>query len=53
MDKKVYKRIDWSKRKPKEECNSSGDKNINIFSATLNSDGEWATDKQSKNQIEE
>lgn len=53
MDKKSYKRIDWSKRKPIEECISSGDTNRNVFSATLNPDGEWVADAEDKNQIKE
>lgn len=52
MDKN-YKRIDWSKRKPIEECVSSGDTTGNIFSATLSPDGEWVADTRTENQMEE
>lgn len=53
MDKKNYNCIDWSKHKPIEKCVSSGDTNWNVFSATLNPDGEWVADTQPENQMEE
>lgn len=37
MDKN-YKRIDWSKRKPIEECISSGDTNGSHFDFVIDTD---------------
>ena len=38
MEKKNYKRIDWSKRKPIGQCLSSGDTNRSHFDLTINID---------------
>ena len=38
MDKKSYKRIDWSKRKPIEECVPFGDTNGNHFDCEIRID---------------
>lgn len=53
MDKKNYKRIDWSERKAIEECVSFGDTNGNVFSSTLSPDGEWIEGTRTQNQIQE
>ena len=53
MDKKKYKRIDWPKHNPIEKCVSSVDTNGNVFSVTLNPDGEWVADTRPENQMEE
>lgn len=52
MDKKQYKRIDWSKCPPINNT-YSGCTNRNVFAMILNEDGEWVIDPDFQKKIEE